>query len=126
VSKTTLTRRLEQLAHAETANLAKRYKLPERAADIIDRAAKIHGQKSRAIQIGVEILWRFGKFPLAVPPGAMETPLVARSYKLPPRTVPQIEALSKISGMTQGGVLAAVAKVLAEPEPKREPLKFAT
>jgi hypothetical protein len=56
----------------------------------------------------------------------METPLVALSYKLPPRTVSQIEALSRISGMTQGGVLTAVAKVLAEPEPKREPLRFAT
>ena len=52
-------------------------------------------------------------------PGAMETPLIARTYKLPPRTVACIETLAKESGMTQGGVLAAVAKVLAEPEPKR-------
>jgi hypothetical protein len=50
-------------------NLAKLYKLPEMAADIIDRAATVHGGKSRAVQIGVEILWRFGKFPLHFKPG---------------------------------------------------------
>lgn len=129
VSKTTEIRRLEQLAHAETANLAKSYKLPERAADIFDRTAKVYGQKSRAIQVGVEILWRRplmrkdGSFGLNVLPGAIETPLVARSYKLPPRTVELIETLSEMTGMTQGGVLCAVAAVLDEPEPSHRAKK---
>jgi hypothetical protein len=123
VSKATLTRRLDKLAHTETANIARRYKLPEAAADIFDRAAKVYGQKSRAIQVGVEILWRRplrapdGTFGLHVLPGAMETPLVGRSYKLPPRTVRCIEDLAEFTGMTQGGVLCAVAAVLAKPEP---------
>lgn len=118
VSKATLTRRLEKLAHTETANIARRYKLPEAAADIIDKAGEIHGQKSRAIQIGVEIFWRGLQRPSLLP-GITETPLVGRSYKLPPRTISCIETLAKENALTQGQFLAAVATVLAEPEPRR-------
>src|SRR6266568_122166 len=115
------TRRLNKLKD-ESRNIAKRYKLPETAAEIIERAGKIHGQQSPAIQVAVEILWRsHGPTDLS---GVMESPLIGKTYKLPPRTVGCIETLAEESGMTRGGVLAAVAKVLAEPEPKREPLKF--
>jgi hypothetical protein len=41
VSKTVETRRLEKLAHAHTANIARRYKLPEAAANIFDKTAKV-------------------------------------------------------------------------------------
>ena len=41
-----------------SVNTAKRYKLPEAAVDIISKAGVIHGQQSRAIQIGAELLLR--------------------------------------------------------------------
>src|ERR1700692_4409344 len=90
-------------------NLAKRYKLPEAALSIIERAGKIHGQQSRAIQVAVELLWE--QVGWAVPDSAMspilDAPFTGKTYKLPPRTVSLIEALSHEYG-TQGKVLAAV------------------
>jgi len=48
------TRRLNKLKDT-SRNLAKRYKLPEAALRIIEKAGKIHGQQS-AIQIAVEVI----------------------------------------------------------------------
>jgi hypothetical protein len=109
------TRRLNKLKDT-SHNLAKRYKLPEAALKIIERAGKIHGQQSRAIQVAVELLW--AKVGWAVEDSAMsailDSPLTGKTYKLPPRTVSLIEALSHEYG-TQGKVLAAVAYMLSQP-----------
>jgi hypothetical protein len=120
VSTTKETRRLDRLKD-ESRNVAKRYKLPEAALEIIERAGKIHGQQSRAIQVAVELLWH--KVGWAVPNNAMsailDSPVTGKTYKLPPRTVSLIEALSREYG-TQGKVLAAVAYMLSRPDPREE------
>jgi len=84
-------RRLNKLSGA-SRSVAKRYKLTTAAAEIIDKAGQIHGQKSRAVQIAVEILWRttgISKIPSAI----LQSPITARTYKLPHRTVDLIEVL---------------------------------
>jgi len=112
------TRRLNKLKDT-SHNLAKRYRLPQAALKIIEQAGKIHGQQSRAIQVAVELLW--DKVGWAVPDSAMspilDSPLTAKTYKLPPRTVSLIEALSH-EYETQGKVLAAVAYMLSKPDPR--------
>lgn len=105
------TRRLNKLTGA-SKSIAKRYKLTTAAAEIIDKAGQIHGQKSRAVQIAVEILWRtagLGKMPSSI----HESPITARTYKLPYRTVLLIEALAREGSRTRGEVLAACAGLLA-------------
>jgi hypothetical protein len=116
MSKTKLTRRLDSLEHSDTANQPRRYKLPESVADAIDKAGKVYGQKSRAIQVGVEILWR-SPGPLKLLHDDGDSPLVGRSYKLAPRTISQIETLGRQHALTQAQVLAAAAQVLSEPDP---------
>jgi len=106
-----VTRRLNKLTGA-SKNVAKRYKLTEAAAEIIDEAGEVHGQKSRAVQIAVEILWRttgLGKIPSSI----LESPITARTYKIPDRTVSLIEALAREGSRTRGEVLAACAGLLA-------------
>ena len=114
-SETRRLNRLEDTSH----NLAKRYKLTEAALKIIEEAGKTHGQQSRAIQVAVELLWE--KVGWAVEDSAMSTildsPLTGKTYKLPPRTVSLIEALSHEYG-TKGKVLAAVAYMLSRPDPR--------
>jgi hypothetical protein len=81
-------------------------------AEIIDQAGEIHGQKSRAVQIAVEILWRttgLGKIPSAI----LHSPITARTYKIPDRTVTLIETLAREGSRTRGEVLAACAGLLA-------------
>ena len=105
------THRLNKLTGA-SKNIAKRYKLTTAAAEIIDQAGQIHGQKSRAVQIAVEILWRttgIGKIPSAI----LQSPITARTYKIPDRTVSLIEALARKGSRTRGEVLAACAGLLA-------------
>jgi hypothetical protein len=91
----TETRRLNKLKDT-SRNLAKRYKLPEAALKIIEKAGKIHGQQSRAIRVAVELLWDRTGF--AVPDSAMsailESPVTGKTYKLSPRTVSLIGALA--------------------------------
>ncbi len=112
------TRRLNKLKDT-SHNLAKRYRLPLAALKIIERAGKIHGQQSRAIQVAVELLWE--KVGWRVPDGAMsailDSPFTGKTYKLPPRTVSLIEALSHEYD-THGKVLAAVAFMLSKPDPR--------
>jgi len=112
------TRRLNKLKDT-SRNLAKRYKLPEAALRIIEKAGKIHGQQSRAIQVAVELLW--DKVGYCVPDSAMQhildSPVTGKTYKLTPRTVSLIEALSHEYG-TQGKVLAAIAYMLSKPDPR--------
>jgi hypothetical protein len=110
------TRRLNKLKD-ESRNIAKRYKLPSEAVEIIRHAARIHAQQSRAIQIGIELLWR-QEGALSIPDGILNSPLVGYTYKLPPRTVGLIEELAKEYG-TQGRVLAACAAILSLPESRR-------
>lgn len=109
------TRRLNQLKES-SHNLAKRYKLPERALKIIEKAGKIHGQQSRAIQVAVELLWDRAGF--MVPDSALsvilDSPVTGKTYKLPPRTVSLIESLAHEYG-TKGKVLAAIAYMLSQP-----------
>ncbi len=109
------TRRLNKLKD-DSRNIAKRYKLPEAALKIIERAGKIHGQQSRAIQVAVELLW--DKVGFMVPDSALsvilDSPVIGKTYKLPPRTVSLIESLANEYG-TKGKVLAAIAYMLSQP-----------
>jgi hypothetical protein len=107
------TRRLNKLSGA-SKNIAKRYKLTTAAAEIIDQAGQIHGQKSRAVQIAIEILWRTQRPLDKVPTDILRSPVTARTYKLPQRTVGLIEALGHANGRTRGQVLAACAGLLAQ------------
>jgi hypothetical protein len=113
------TRRLNKLKD-ESRNVAKTYKLPLAALKIIEKAGKVHGQQSRAIQVGVELLWWQGegvKITGSVIDSILKPPIVGKTYKLTPRTVALIEALAKDFG-TQGNVLAAVAFMLSRPDPR--------
>ena len=47
----------------------------------------------------------------------LNSPITGKTYKLPPRTVSLIEALSH-EYETQGKVLAAVAYMLSKPDPR--------
>jgi hypothetical protein len=53
----------------------------------------------------------------------LDSPVIGKTYKLTPRTIALIEALSKDYG-TQGNVLAAVAYTLSRPEPRPDALKY--
>ncbi len=99
--------------HGEAKNLAKRYRLPERAVEIIEQAAKIHGQQSRAIQIAVEVIYRTPEKNWSASASISDTPSVGKTYGLPPRTVRLIESLTSKFG-TRGNFLAAVAGLLTE------------
>jgi len=105
------TRRLNKLTGA-SKNIAKRYKLTTAAAEIIDQAGEVHGQRSRAVQIAVEILWRTQRQLGKIPTDILHSPLTARTYKLPQRTVALIEALGREGSRTLGEVLAACAGLL--------------
>jgi hypothetical protein len=105
------TRRLNKLTGA-SKNIAKRYKLTTAAAEIIDQAGEVHGQKSRAVQIAVELLWRTQRQLGKIPTDILQSPLAARTYKLPHRTVALIEALGREGSRTRGEVLAACAGLL--------------
>lgn len=104
-------RRLDAL-QGEARNPAKRYKLPLRAVEIIEQAAKIHGQQSRAIQVAVEIIWRTVGKDYTAPPAILDTPLVGKTYGLTRRTIALIEALVREGYGTRGDVLAACAYLL--------------
>jgi hypothetical protein len=109
------TRRLNKLTGA-SKNIAKRYKITTAAAEIIDQAGEVHGQKSRAVQIAVELLWRTVGLVVEIPGAILQSPMTGRTYKLPQRTVSLIEALAheyREYGNTQGAVLAACAVLLA-------------
>jgi len=118
------TRRLNRLKDT-SRNLAKRYKLPLAALKIIEKAGRVHGQQSRAIQVAVELLWHN----LAVlgsdvtMQNILDSPVIGKTYKLTPRTVALIEMLAKDYG-TQGNVLAAVAYTLSRPDPRGDALKY--
>ena len=104
--------RLRKLRSGHTSTVAKRYKLPERAIEIIEQAGKIHGQQSRAIQIAVESFTGRQRKTTQRPPQS-QTRFVGKTYGLPPRTVRLIESLTSKFG-TAGNVLAACAGLLAE------------
>jgi hypothetical protein len=103
-----------------SVNTAKRYKLPEAAVDIISKAGVIHGQQSRAIQIGAELLWRSVEeyVPDADMSRILDSPLTGKTYKLPGRTIHLIEVLTREYG-TRGKVLAAIAYIMSKPEPRK-------
>jgi hypothetical protein len=105
------TRRLNKITGARK-NVAKRYNLTTIAAEMLDKAGEVHGQKSRAVQIGVELLWRT-QSEVKVPNEILNAPLIGKTYILPPRTVGLIEALSHEYNETQGYILAACAVLLA-------------
>ena len=103
-----------------SVNTAKRYKLPEAAVDIISKAGVIHGQQSRAIQIGAELLLRMKE---GVSDDDMRTildsPLIGKTYKLPERTIDIIQTIAPFIG-TRGRTLAAIAYLLSQPDPLTE------
>ena len=108
------TRRLNKLTGA-SRNIAKRYKLTTAAAEIIDQAGEVHGQKSHAVQIAVELLWRTVGLVVEIPDAILQSPTIGRTYALPKRTISLIEALAheyRDYGDTQGAVLAACAVLL--------------
>jgi len=105
--------RLRKLRGGHTTTLAKRYKLPLRAAEIIERAGRIHGQQSRAVQIAVEIIYRMPGRNWTAPASITDSPQVGKTYGLPARTIKLIEVLALKFG-TRGNVLAACAALLAE------------
>jgi hypothetical protein len=106
-------RRLNKLTGA-SRSVAKPYKLTTAAAEIIDQAGQIHGQKSRAVQIAVEILWRTVGLVAEIPDAILQSPMTGRTYKLPRRTVSLVEALAREGYRTQGEVLAACAGLLTQ------------
>ncbi len=74
---------------------------------MLDEAGIVHGQKSRAVQIAVEILWRTQGSAGNIPEEILNGPLVSKAFKLPLRTI------SLINDRTLGNVLAACAVLLA-------------
>jgi hypothetical protein len=103
-----------------SVNTAKRYKLPEAAVDIISKAGVIHGQQSRAIQIGAELLWLVG-FGVTDEDLSriLDSPLTGKTYKLPERTIGIIQTLASPADYgTRGKVLAAIAYLLSKSEPR--------
>jgi hypothetical protein len=109
--KEDLDERLNRI-RGEAKNVAKRYRLPELAVEIIEDAAKVHGQQSRAIQIAVEVIWRTPGKDWTAPASITGTPSVGKTYGLPPRTVSLIGKLTS-KFRTRGNVLAACAGLLA-------------
>lgn len=115
--KTNVSRRLNKLKDT-SLNLCKRYMLPEAALKIIEKAGKIHGQQSRAIQVAVELIWHSPGKLVPTPESILNSPKLSKTYKLTPRTVSLINALALEYG-TRGNVLAACALVLSKPDPRK-------
>ena len=117
VIQTTEARRLSKLKRNaeshESRNIAKRYKLPEAAVNIIEKAVPIYGQQSRAIQVAVELLWNMPGWGVSDESmsNILNSPLTGKTYKLPPRTVSLINGLAHEYG-TKGNILAAIAYML--------------
>ena len=116
MTKDAESRRLRKITGA-SKNLAKRYRLPETALRIIEKAGKIHGQQSRAIQVAVELIWNAPGYLVNIPESIIKSPKTGKTFKLPPRTVGLIEALAR-EYETQGNVLAACAVMLSRPDPR--------
>jgi hypothetical protein len=93
------TRRLNKLTGAST-NIAKRYKLTTAATEIIDEAGQIHGQKSRAVQITVEILWRTQR---------RLRPVLIRAARVRPSTPPLSHSMERqiFDGQFRGFLLVS-------------------
>ncbi|MBZ5613239.1 MAG: hypothetical protein LAO23_04450 [Acidobacteriia bacterium] len=128
VSKTKEARRLSKLKREseshESRNIAKRYKLPEAAVKLIEKAGPVYGQQSRAIQVAVELLWNMPGWGVSDESMShiLNSPLTGKTYKLPPRTVGLINGLALEYG-TKGNVLAAIAHMLtADPGDSRPDL----
>lgn len=75
---------------------AKTFKLPLAALKIIEKAGEVHGQQSRAIEVSVELLWHGvgTRVPDADMSAMKESAITAKTYRLPPRTIDLIQALS--------------------------------
>lgn len=98
-------------AAEEGHTIARRYKLDASVVEEIKQLGQVYLSQRSAIQIGVEILARLRE-PLAI--GRPETGRpVGMTYKLPPRTIAQIDALSQAYG-TRGLVLYACTAVLQD------------
>src|SRR5262249_48362652 len=80
----------------ESRHIAKRYKLPEAAVALIEKAGTVHGQQSRAIQVAVELLWNMPGWGVSdeAMSHILNSPLTGKTYKLPPRTVGLINGLA--------------------------------
>jgi hypothetical protein len=112
VTKTKETQRLDRLKD-ESRNIAKTYKLPLAAVKLIEKAGKIHGQQSRAIQVAVELL-RHNAEVGDISDGDLRVIVstqTSKTYKLTPRTIELISGLTPSFGML-GNVMAAIAVTL--------------
>jgi hypothetical protein len=107
-------------ARHPTESVARRYKLPEKAIELFVKAGAVHGNQSRAIQVGVELLWHsigYGVTDEDIK-SITDSPLTGKTYMLPVRTVGLIDGLGKEYG-TLGRVMAAVAYLLSKPDPRK-------
>jgi hypothetical protein len=106
----------------ESRNIARRYKLPEAAVNMIEKAGSVHGQQSRAIQVAVELLWNMPGWEVSDQSMShiLNSPLTGKTYKLPPRTVGLINGLASEYG-TKGNVLAAIAYMLTPDRDESRP-----
>jgi hypothetical protein len=107
--------KLKGRAHSD----AKRYRLPEEAVRLIRESSKLYGSQGRAIQVAVEMLFRYPS-PIPLPGPLDDPPTSAMTYKLTPRTIAIVDYLAKKQYRTRGRVLAACAVVLEKtPETPR-------
>jgi hypothetical protein len=116
MKKTTERKRLDSLKDT-SRNVAKTYKFPVAALKLIEKAGRIHTQKSRAIQVAAELLWYNAVEYISdeeMQP-FRDTPLVLKTYKLPERTVKLIDAMAPSFG-TLGNVMIAIAITLKRTE----------
>jgi hypothetical protein len=106
-----------------TVSIARRYKLPEKAVELIAKAGAVHGNQSRAIVVGVEILWHSHSMGWTVTDEDMksitDSPLIGKTFMLPARTVGLIDGLGLQDYGTKGRAMAAVAFLLSKSEPKK-------
>lgn len=106
---------------------ARSYTLPVGVMFAVRKCAPAYGSQGRAIQVGVELLWRLSK-PIRVPRFTPEY-LVRWTFKLTPRTIKLIERLAETQYESQGQVLAACMQILKMkkvPSNQRENVKSYT
>jgi hypothetical protein len=99
-----------------TVNIAKRYKLTEKAVDLIAAAGETHGQQSRALQVAAELAyWNAPLGDDSLWQHVLDSKLTGKTYRLPERTVTLIAGMVPSFG-TLGNVMAYLAFVLTQIE----------
>jgi len=86
------------------------YTIPFSVLLEIRKMAPVYGSQGRAIQVASELLLRMINPPASLPDDP--SPLVRRTFKLPPRTIKVIDHLAHIQYDTPGEVITASMKTL--------------